>query len=126
MRTKAETLPHRAAGTWHRDCELVQVNGLLPDFELVFEKESDGGRWKATFKTIVGARLSSEECVDDALSSVLPVYGSMYVLKESPWVSELKKCGQPFCTHLQHFVLCFYDEMVEVAAEDMMLQELTM
>lgn len=112
-----------AAGTWHRDCELNSLVFHLSDFEFQFEKDSDSKKWKVSFKNCVSYKVTSEEFIGIGVLANLPEKGSFFEVKDSDWVKEVT--DGDLSLKLRHFVFCFYEEIVEVLAEDLIFERLS-
>lgn len=106
-----------AAGTWHRDCELISLDHQLSDFQLVFVKDSDSKKWKVLFKNPVSFKVTSEEFIGVGVLAKLPNDGSFFEVKESEWVEEIADGDQSL--NYKHFIFCFYEEVIEILAEDL-------
>ena len=47
----------------------------------------------------------------------IPTDGSFFEVKDSEWINEI--ADGDLSLKLKHFVFCFYDEIVEVLAQDL-------
>lgn len=112
-----------AAGTWHRDCELITFVYQLSDFQFEFEKDSDTKKWKVLFKNTVSYKVTSEEFIGVGGLANLPNGGSFFEVKDSAWVNEITDGDQSL--KLKHFIFCFYEEIIEVLAEELSFQDLS-
>lgn len=112
-----------AAGTWHRDCELTSLVYQLSDFQFEFEKDSDSKKWKVLFKKAVSYKVTSDEFIAGGLLEKLPDDGSFFEVKDSSWVNELADGEQSL--KLKHFIFCFYEEILEVLAEEFNFNDLS-
>ncbi len=107
------------SGTWHRDSELLSINGKLPDLELVIEKDSDSSIWNIRFTDSTAYKVTSEGFSTTGFLEFLPVKGVFFEVIESPWIAELSNgSGSGELTGSRHFVYCCYDEVVEIIAKD--------
>ncbi|MBR9701551.1 hypothetical protein GOV13_01375 [Candidatus Pacearchaeota archaeon] len=111
-----------AAGNWHRDCELISLVYQLPDFQFEFKKDSDSKKWKVLFENPVAYKVTSEEFIGVGVLAKLPDDGSFFEVKDSEWVNEITDGDQSL--KLKHFIFCFYEEIVEVLAEDLNFEDL--
>lgn len=112
-----------AAGTWHRDCELTSLVYQLSDFQFEFEKDSDSKKWKVLFKSAVSYKVTSEEFIGVGVLAKLPNDGSFFEVKDSTWVNEITDGDQSL--KLKHFIFCFYEEIIEVLAEELSFKDLS-
>jgi hypothetical protein len=107
---------HSASGTWHRDCELISIAPKLENFEFEFVKDSDSQKWKVSFTNPVSYKVTSEEFVSIEVLNNRPTNGSIFEIKDSEIVKEFIHDHQSL--NLKHYIFCFYDEEIEVVAED--------
>ncbi len=87
------------------------ANGGL---HLEIEEES-GKLWWFDFKQVQAWKVTAEEC-SGSLMSKLPIVGALFLTRDSDWLKELGD-AEPL-KKSQHFVICCYDEVVEVLAWD--------
>ncbi len=71
--------------------------------------------WLVTFTSVQAFRVTTEECAWHILAQ-LPHPGGFFEILDSPWVQELGKGEVHFLGQSRHFVVCCYDEIVEVVA----------
>jgi hypothetical protein len=76
-------------------------------------QEEEGARWSVTFSPVQAFRSTTEECAAAVLQK-LPENGALFEVLESAWVDELGKAQ--FLAQSHHYVVCSYDEVVEVVA----------
>jgi hypothetical protein len=119
---KIVKIDNLAAGTWHRDCELTSFVYQLSDFQLEFEKDSDSKKWKILFKNVVSYKVTSEEFIGVGALAQLPNNGSFFEVNDSAWVNEITDGDQSL--KLRHFIFCFYEEIIEVLAEELEFKDL--
>lgn len=112
------------AGTWKRDCELTSLE-INTKLRLEFIKEEDQSKWKLEFDNLVAFKLTGEE-FSGQLFTDLPQEGSFYIYENSPWLKSLKRFKKDeLIEKCKHFVLFFYDEVIEVAAKELFYEKLT-
>lgn len=114
---KLEELLGAYSGKSHRDCDLLEFKGPLSKLELKYEKESDGSQWKIAFGDAYACRIVSEELVSSHLLSITLKQCSFYVMTSSEWIKEFRKVSGKAMGNAQHFILFFYDEVIEIIAE---------
>ena len=68
-----------------------------------------------TFTSVQAFRVTTEECAWHILEKI-PHSGGFFEVLDSPWVQELDKGEVHFLGKSRHFVVCCYDEIVEVVA----------
>lgn len=54
----------------------------------------------------------------------LPVEGAFYEILDSPWVEEFYGYNKNTLDKCKHYIMQFYDETVEVIAQDFMFEKL--
>ena len=106
-----------AAGTAKRDCELTDFK-LFPILSIEFIKDSDQTKWRVSFNDHISIKITSEEFIVHLSGIGLPVEGAFFIQTNSPWISELSRTNHPFLKFAKHYILFFYDEVIEVIASD--------
>jgi hypothetical protein len=109
------SVPIRAS--WCRATELVSLHHEGTGMVLALIEEGTENRWRLSFGTVQAARFTTEECAASLLGS-LPSRGGFFEVKDSPWLKELGQGSIGFLEKAQHFIICCYDEVVEVVATD--------
>jgi hypothetical protein len=84
---------------------------------LTLVEEGIESRWHLSFGTVQAARFTAEECSASLLGS-LPSKGGFLEVKDSPWLKELGQGRISFLEKAQHFIVCCYEEVVEVVATE--------
>ena len=111
------------SGISHRDCDLLEVKGPLAELELKYEIESDGSQWKIRFGDTYACRIVSEELVNNHLLSITTKSCSFYEIDSSQWINEFEKNSGRDMAKAQHFVLFFYDEIIEIIADTLIPEQ---
>jgi len=108
------------SGSWIRDCELYAFQ-KDPCLSLKFHKESDDTSWDIYFEDYVAFKITCHEfAVHLICSKQMPNQGAFFYIENSPWLNELKKVDRPeILDNCKHYVLFFYDEVVEVISNDL-------
>jgi hypothetical protein len=114
------TLDIPPAGSWKRDCELVHFNFRPLWLEIL--KESDETKWKIKFNGLVAFKITSEEFTIHLKNT--PKNGSFYLIEDSFWISDLNKTNSSILEKCKHYVLFFYDETLEVIAQDLVYEKI--
>lgn len=99
---------------WKRALDLRNLrfsNGCL---RIEVEEES-GKLWLLEFKSVQAYRVTTEECAGHIMSK-LPTKGGLFIIQQSPWLHELT--NSRLMEKSKHFIVCCYDEIVEVLAWD--------
>lgn len=113
-----------AAGTWARDCELIcltDYNG----FNLSYHREEDDTYWHLHCSGIVAYKVNSEEFWIIGYLKYLPTDGAFFEILDSPWISEFGKLQKArILDKCKHYVLMFYDEVIEIIAQDFVFEQL--
>ena len=99
-----------AFGDWVRDCELTAFQ--LKPLSLEFIKDSDSTSWKIVFQDFIAFKVTSEEFTIHL--SKLTEDGAFFVIEDSLWLKELRTIKREILKDCKHYVLCFYDEYIEV------------
>lgn len=115
-------MQNSGCGDWSRDCDLKQLDPLLSNFSLEYERDSDLTKWKLSFEDVAAYRMTSEEFSRTGNLAGLPIEGAFFEIDESEWINNLTGSDNSF--KLKHYVFCFYDEVVEVAAKNAIIEEL--
>lgn len=103
------------AGSWKRDCELVEFN--FQPLGLQIAKESDYTKWNITFDGIIAFKITSEEFTIHLQN--VPTSGSFYIVENSAWLHDFSKIGVDVLKKCKHHVLFLYDELIEVISQKM-------
>ncbi len=84
---------------------------------LIFKLIEEGTEetWSLSFDSLQAFRTTTEECSVKILEQ-LPANGGFFKSTESTWLSSLGKGDIHFLDNACHFVVCCYDEIVEVVA----------
>jgi len=93
------------------DRATLDRNGLV----LSLIEEDSESRWNLTFDSIQACRMTTEECSSSLIES-LPEMGGFFRTDQSMWLSSLGKGDISFLDCSSHFVVCCYDEVIEVIA----------
>jgi hypothetical protein len=105
--------PIRAS--WVRSLELVSLQYATNAITLVVDNDDDGKRWRIGFSSTQALRVTAFEC---ALMIMAASQGqdATFEVVESQWIEELGKGSVRFLEASRHFVICCYDEVIEVVA----------
>jgi hypothetical protein len=95
-----------------RSLELNELRMKLGGLYLAVEEEF-GKRWSLDFNPVQAWKVTAEECAA-SITSKLPRDGGLFVVNESEWKNELGRSR--LLEPSQHFVVCCYDEIIEVLA----------
>jgi hypothetical protein len=120
---KVEKINTPAAGTWARDCELLclsQCKGL----RLKYHRDEDDTYWSLQCERIVAYKVTSEEFSRAGYLINLPVDGAFYEIFDSPWIREFGREQSSILDKCKHYILKFYDEAVEIIAQDFVFEQL--
>jgi hypothetical protein len=97
---------------WKRALDLKDLrfaNGTL----LLDVEEEAGTPWTLQFAPVQSWRVTAEECAGSIVSG-LPPDGSLFIVESSEWIRQLGSATP--LQNSRHFVICCYDEVVEVLA----------
>lgn len=113
MSVKTWTLPIKAE--WHRATELESLSFGREGLTLVLIEEHAGGHWRLRFPEVQAFKCVAEESAA-ALLGTLPTKGAFYEVEDSPWLRELGHGKLEYMAKARHYVICCYDEVLEVVA----------
>jgi hypothetical protein len=99
---------------WKRALDLKDLRTSDGCLRIEIEEES-GRSWNLEFKPIQAWRVTTEECAGNLVAS-LPEDGAMYLVRESEWPKQLGDLGA--VRKSEHFIVCCYDQIIEVLAWD--------
>lgn len=120
---KIEKIDTPAAGTWSRDCELiylVQHKGL----KISYHRDEDDTYWNIHCERIVAYKIINEEFSRTSYLINLPVDGAFFEILDSPWIREFGQEEDNILDKCKHYVLRFYDETIEIIAQDFIFEKL--
>lgn len=120
---KIEKISIPAAGTWPRDCELIyliQHKGL----KIIYHKDEDDTYWDIQCERIVAYKVTNEEFSRTGYLTTLPVDGAFFEISDSPWICEFGKKEDRILDKCKHYVFQFYDETIEIIAQDFIFEQL--
>lgn len=100
------------AAPWKRALDLKEFRMIDGGLHLEIDEES-GKSWSLDFKPVQAWKVTSEECAGNLIAR-LPTEGALFQLRDSEWQKELGD-AEPV-QKSEHFVVCCYDEIVEVLA----------
>ena len=119
---KVEKLDTPAAGTWARDCELLCLSDCK-GFKISYHTDEDDTHWSLQCKGIVAYKVISEEFSAIGYLLNLPAEGAFFQILDSPWIREFGQERARILDKCKHYVLRFYDETVEIIAQDFMFEQ---
>lgn len=73
--------------------------------------------WILTFRDIQAIKVTAEECAGLILDK-LPEKGGFFQVINSSWAQEIKQGRLTFARTARHFIVCGYDEIVEIIGTD--------
>ncbi len=102
---------------WYRANELICLS--FPPLTIDLVEEDTSQQWRITFKSWQAQRVTTEECVWPFGEENLPEEGGgFFEVLDSEWICALGKGQVHFLAPSRHFVVCCYDEIIEVVAHD--------
>ncbi len=120
---KIEKVDIPAAGTWARDCELLCLSDCK-GFKISYHRDEDDTYWCLQCKGIVAYKVFSEEFSMVGYLLNLPVEGAFFEILDSPWIHEFGREQARILDKCKHYVLQFYDETIEIIAQDFIFEKL--
>ena len=95
------------------DLRAFKFNRNTLVFELIEEGTED--IWTLSFDSLLAFKATTEECSAEILEQ-LPVGSGFFRSTESAWLNSLGKGDIAFLNDACHFIICCYDEVVEIVA----------
>jgi hypothetical protein len=120
---KIQKIDTPAAGSWPRDCELICLIDYK-GFKIIYRREDDDTHWSLDCKRIVAYKVLSEEFSRTGYLMGLPIEGAFFEIQDSPWISEFVQYNDIIINKCKHYVLRFYDETIEIIAQDYIFTKL--
>lgn len=120
---KIEKIGTPAAGTWARDCELLCLSDS-GGFKIIYHRDEDDTYWSLQCERIVAYKVTSEEFSRTGYLINLPVDGAFFEILDSPWIHEFGQEKDRILDKCMHYVLRFYDETIEVIAQNFDFEQL--
>lgn len=119
MKSFAVKTPVSASGL--RSLDLESVAYAQGDIVVVVREDDRPRSWKLTFQTTQALRVTTFESAYGVLKD-LDGCSAVYEFKESELLSELGLGRLEFMRNARHFVICSYQEVVEVVAWSMLVE----
>jgi hypothetical protein len=113
MTVKTWYLPIKAG--WHRATELRSLSFESGGLSLVLLEEDSGKGWRLHFPEVQAFKCTTEQSAGSVLGS-LPTSGAFYEVSDSAWLRELGLGKVEYMSRAKHYIVCCYDEVVEVVA----------
>jgi hypothetical protein len=120
---KIEKIDTPAAGTWARDCELLSLSDYK-EFKLSFHRDQDDSYWGRQCRGIIAYKVFNEEFSRASYLIELSLCGAFFEILDSPWIGEFGREQARILNRCKHYVLRFYDETVEIIAQDFVFEQL--
>jgi len=120
---KIKKIDAPAAGTWARDCELLCLSDCK-GFKISYYRDEDNTYWSLRCERIVAYKVISEEFSTIGYLLNLPVEGAFFEILDSPWIREFGQEQARILDKCKHYVLRFYDETIEIIAQDFVFEQL--
>lgn len=73
--------------------------------------------WILSFDSFHAFSTTTEECAS-SIKKLLPCYGGFFKADESEWLTKLGKGRVSFLDDAYHFIICCYDEIIELVASE--------
>ena len=101
--------------SWTRSLELESLQYATNTVTLTVNNDDDGKKWRVEFSSIQGLKVTPFECAA-VITAESQGHGATFEVLESSWINDLGKGRVRFLEASRHFVICCYDEVVEVVA----------
>jgi len=112
-----------AAGTWARDCELIDIT-LHKGLKISYHRDEDDTYWCIQCERIVAYKVINEEFSRAGYLINLPIDGAFFEILNSPWIREFGQEQDRILDKCKHYVLQFYDETIEIIAQYFVFEQL--
>lgn len=113
MKVKTWELPISA--TWHRATDLGSLHLDREGLTLMLNEQDSDRRWRLTFSEVQAFKWTTEESAATILGA-LPKTGAFYEVVGSNWLPELGQGKLDYMSRASHYIICCYDEVLEIAA----------
>jgi hypothetical protein len=120
---KIEKVDTPAAGTWARDCELLCLSDCK-GFKISYHRDEDDTYWCLRCKGVVAYNVMGEEFSRTGYLINLPVDGAFFEILDSPRIKEFGEERARILDKCKHYVLRFYDETIEIIAQEFVFEQL--
>ena len=120
MPVKTWDLPIKAM--WHRATELDSLSFGRDGLTLRLIEEESGKHWQLHFPEVQGFKCVTEESASGLLRT-LPTKGAFYEVMDSSWLRELGQGRLEYMSQARHYVLCCYDEVLEIVATSHVIEQ---
>jgi hypothetical protein len=108
--------------SWVRSMELRSLQYTTSMVAMVVYNDDDGKTWQIRFDSTQGLRITPFEC-GSKVTRGSQGEGAMFEVVESQWIDDLGRGRVKFLDASRHFVICCYDEVVEVVAHKFDISE---
>jgi len=112
-----------AAGTWARDCELLNLS-LHEGLNITYHRDEDDTYWWLHCERIVAYKLINEQFSTSGYLIHLPIDGAFFEILDSPWILEFGPEPEEILNQCKHYILKFYDETIEIIAQYFVFEQL--
>ncbi len=99
----------------YRSTDLEKFNFDRNELAFTLTEEDTEESWSLSFDSYQAFRTTTEECSSKVIE-LLPNEGGFFKADESEWLNSLGKGEVPFLDDACHFIVCCYDEIIEVVA----------
>jgi len=90
----------------------------------VYYKDENNTYWSLQFKGVIAYKVMGEEFSRAGYLIKLPVEGAFFEILDSSWIREFGQERSRILDKCKHYVLRFYDETIEIIAQDSMFEQL--
>jgi hypothetical protein len=107
---------------WYRANDLIGFSGPPLTIDLVEEETEQN--WRLLFEGTQACRITAEECHWPFGIRNLPEQGGFFEVLDSEWSRSLGKGEILFLEKSRHFIICCYDDIIEVVAWECQISKL--
>jgi hypothetical protein len=91
---------------------LIKLELGADGLRLLLSEDETDQLWRVVFEDFQAVRVTSEE--SSGIRQELPTDGGFFEVQESPWILELGRINASLVSFARHFVICCYDETIEI------------
>ena len=117
----AETWETPISAAGRRSLELVSVTYDTTKIVVQLSEETEKS-WRISFSSTQGLRITTFESAFEVLKEITGE-GGLFELEQSRWLQSLGAGQREYMKRARHFVICCYDQIVEVIAWEVIIEE---
>jgi len=108
---------------WGRSNELVDLRQSNASLFIELIEEISRHHWLLTTDSWISVRVSTF-LASSICFEITDIPGGFFEAQESKWLAELSEQNKGLNSGIRHFIICSYDECIEVACEKIDIKKL--